>query len=135
MPYFIGIVLALGVACFARIVGFDRDRAFYPTVLIIIASMYGLFAVLGGSMPALFVECACGLVFVALAVVGFKQSAWLIVAGIVGHGLFDFIHAQFITDPGVPVYWPAFCGAYDVTAGLVLAWLLRRSPPSASHSV
>ena len=34
MPYLIGVVLSLGVALFARCVGFDRDRAFYPTVLI-----------------------------------------------------------------------------------------------------
>jgi hypothetical protein len=31
MPYVVGIVLSLGVALFARSVGFDRDRAFYPT--------------------------------------------------------------------------------------------------------
>lgn len=37
MPYVVGIVLSLGVALFARRVGFDRDRAFYPTVLIVIA--------------------------------------------------------------------------------------------------
>ena len=42
MPYVIGIVLSLGVALLARGVGFDRDRAFYPTVLIVIASYYGL---------------------------------------------------------------------------------------------
>ena len=44
MPYVVGIVLSLGVALFARRVGFDRDRAFYPTVLIVIASYYVLFA-------------------------------------------------------------------------------------------
>jgi hypothetical protein len=37
MPYVVGIVVSLGVALFARRVGFDRDRAFYPTVLIVIA--------------------------------------------------------------------------------------------------
>jgi hypothetical protein len=38
MPYVVGIVLSVGVALFARRVGFDRDRALYPTVLIVIAS-------------------------------------------------------------------------------------------------
>jgi hypothetical protein len=32
MPYVLGIVLSLGVALVAGRVGFDRDRAFYPTV-------------------------------------------------------------------------------------------------------
>jgi hypothetical protein len=44
MRYVIGIVLSVGVALFARCVGFDRDRAFYPTVLMVIASYYMLFA-------------------------------------------------------------------------------------------
>ena len=39
LPYVVGIVLSIGVALFARWVGFDRDRAFYPTVLIVIASV------------------------------------------------------------------------------------------------
>jgi acyl-homoserine lactone acylase PvdQ len=30
MPYLVGIALSLGVAVFARFVGFDRVRAFYP---------------------------------------------------------------------------------------------------------
>ena len=48
MGYAIGIVLALCVSVFARVVGLDRDRAFYPTVLVVIASYYVLFAVMGG---------------------------------------------------------------------------------------
>ena len=35
MPYVIGLVLSMGVALFARSVGLDRDRAFYPTVVIV----------------------------------------------------------------------------------------------------
>ena len=126
MPYFIGIVLALAVALFARVVGFDRDRAFYPTMLAVIAALYGLFGVMGGSTPALLAECGFGAVFLVLAVLGFKYSGWLIVVGLVGHGVFDFFHAHLINDPGVPVWWPQFCGAYDVTAGAFLAWLLLR---------
>ena len=56
MGYGIGSVLAFIVAVFARLVGLDRDRAFYPTVLIVIASTYVLFAVMGGSMQALMIE-------------------------------------------------------------------------------
>jgi hydrogenase-4 membrane subunit HyfE len=49
MPYVVGIVLSIGVAVLARSVGFDRDRAFYPTVMIVIASYYVLFAAMSGS--------------------------------------------------------------------------------------
>jgi len=56
MAYLIGVGLALAVSLMARIVGLDRDRAFYPTVMIVIASYYGLFAVMGGSTQALGME-------------------------------------------------------------------------------
>jgi len=56
MPFVVGVVLSVGVAVFARAVGLDRDRAFYPTVLIVIASYYVLFAVMSGSVQTVLVE-------------------------------------------------------------------------------
>jgi hypothetical protein len=46
MDYAIGIGLALVVSGWAVLVGFDRDRVFYPMVLVVIASYYVLFAVI-----------------------------------------------------------------------------------------
>ena len=46
---------------------FDRDRAFYPTVTIIVASYYVLFAAIGGSLPVVLFEAAFMLVFVSAA--------------------------------------------------------------------
>lgn len=57
MDYAIGIALALVVAGAAALAGFDRDRGFYPTVLVVIASYYVLFAVMSGSVDAVLVEC------------------------------------------------------------------------------
>jgi hypothetical protein len=56
MGYGIGSLLSVVVSVFARSVGLDRDRALYPTVLIVIASYYVLFAVMGGTTRALLVE-------------------------------------------------------------------------------
>src|SRR5205823_12350483 len=107
--------------------GFDRDRAFYPTVLVVIASYYVLFAVMGGSSHALMVESIIMSVFLVIAFVGFKFNLWLIVVALAGHGLFDFIHPHMVANPGVPAWWPAFCLAYDLVAAGCLAWLLKRS--------
>ena len=74
MPYAIGIVLSLGVALFARFVGFDRDRAFYPTVLMVIASYYVLFAAMSQSTQTVLLESVLMTVFVIAAVVGFKLA-------------------------------------------------------------
>jgi hypothetical protein len=125
MPYLIGIGFALAVALFARVTGFERDRSFYPTVLVVIALLYGLFGAIGGSTPALVAECGPMAVFVLLAWLGHRNSAWLVVAGLAGHGVFDFFHPHLITNPGVPPWWPQFCLAYDVTAAAYLGWLIQ----------
>jgi hypothetical protein len=123
--YVVGALLAPLVSVFARLVGLDRDRAFYPTVLLVVASYYVLFAVIGGSMRALVLETVVMSAFTVCAVAGLRYSLWLTVAGLAAHGMFDFVHAQIIDNPGVPEWWPAFCGAYDVVAAAVLAWLSR----------
>jgi len=123
MGYAVGLVLALLVSAFARWVGFDRDRAFYPTVLIVIASYYVLFAVMGGSTRALVLESLVMCAFALFAVLGLKRSMWLVVAALAGHGLFDFFHGHIVNNVGVPEWWPAFCMSYDVAAAASLAWL------------
>jgi hypothetical protein len=129
MGYAIGSVLAIFVSLFARSAKFDRDRAFYPTVLIVIASYYVLFAVMGGSVQALLIESGVMIAFLLSAVLGFKRNLWIVAAALVGHGIFDFFHARIVTNPGVPGWWPAFCLAYDVCAGGCLAWILKGSNP------
>jgi hypothetical protein len=121
MEYAIGLLLGLSVAAGAAIIGFDRERAFYPTVLIVIASYYVLFAVMGASTHIVAVEIVAATLFFAAAVVGFKTTAWLVVAATIGHGLFDFVHHWFIANPGVPHWWPGFCLAFDVSFGGFLA--------------
>jgi len=122
MPFVIGIVLALVVALFARAVGLDRDRAFYPTVLIVVASYYVLFAVMSGSTHALLPELVVMAGFVIAAVIGFKSSPWIVVVALIAHGVQDAFHGRLIDNPGVPMWWPAWCLAYDVAAGACLAW-------------
>ncbi len=125
MALLVGVVLALAVGLFATVVGLDRDRAFYPTVTIVVASCYALFAVMGASTSALLLESMVGAAFLAAAVSGFRSSLWVVVLALAAHGVFDLGHARVISNPGVPAWWPAFCMAYDVTAAAYLAWLLR----------
>lgn len=124
MPIAVGATLALGIGLMATIVGFDRERSFYSTVLIVVGSLYALFAVMGGSTRALALESVGAAIFLATAIVGFRRSMWLVAAGLALHGVFDFIHGRVIANPGVPAWWPGFCGAYDVVAAIYLGWLL-----------
>ena len=126
MPYVVGIALSLGVGLFARRVGLDRDRAFYPTVLIVVALYYVLFAAMSGSPYTVFAESVVMIGFAIAAVAGFKSSTWIVVGGLAGHGVFDAVHGYILENSGVPVWWPAFCFAYDVGAAGALAWLIQR---------
>jgi hypothetical protein len=132
MEYLVAVILGLVVAGFAAMSGFDRDRAFCPTVLIVVASYYPLFAVMGASRPSLETEIAVGLVFSVFAVLGFKKSMWLAAAGIAGHGFFDFfVHPALVANPGMPVWWPGFCGTIDIVLGgwfAIRLWQARRKP-------
>jgi hypothetical protein len=121
----VGVLLAVAAGLFATTFGLDRDRAFYPTVTIVIASYYALFAVVGGSTRALVLESLVGAAFLVVAVSGFRSSLWLVVGALVAHGVFDFVHGSVISNPGVPGWWPQFCLTYDVSAAGYLAWLLN----------
>jgi hypothetical protein len=132
MDYLVGAGLALGVAAFAALTGLDRDRAFYATVLIVVASYYVLFAVMAGSVPALAAESVALAAFAGLAVVGFRTSLWLVAAGLAAHGLFDFFRGGLIVNPGVPAWWPGFCLSFDLVAAAWLAGLLVRRASSPS---
>lgn len=133
MEYVIGLVAATGVGVFGTVIGFDKERSFYPVVLIVIATLYLLFAVMAGSTDSLVAEAVPAFAFVALAAVGFRKTLWLVVAGLALHGVFDFFHQAVIANPGVPVWWPGWCLAYDVVAAAYLAALIlvRRTSPTA----
>jgi pimeloyl-ACP methyl ester carboxylesterase len=133
MEIVIGVVLALGATVFARATGFDRDRSFYAVVVAIVASYYDLFAAVGGDPSALAAELAVTAVFIGLAVIGFRTSLWVVAFALLAHGLFDLVHGRFIENPGVPAWWPAFCGSYDAAAAGLLAWLLLTARVQATR--
>ena len=122
----IGITLAAAVAAFAALVGFDRDRSFYPTLLIVTASCYVLFAAIGADGPIIGWEAGGLLLFCMAAIVGFRRNLWIVVGAFCGHGLLDAVHDRLIVNPGTPGWWPIFCLAFDVTAAAYLAWRISR---------
>jgi hypothetical protein len=132
MEYLIGLMLSLAVAGLATVIGLDRERAFYPTVMIVIASYYVLFAAMGASERTLIIEIMIASAFLLVAVLGFRKDLWIVVAALIGHGVFDFIHHFFIDNPGVPHWWPGFCLAFDALLGGFLAVRLIRRPEGVS---
>jgi hypothetical protein len=131
MEYLIGLLLCLAVAGMAIFVGFDRERAFYPTVLIVVGSYYVLFALMGASSRTLVIEIAIAVAFLLVSIIGYKKNLWFIAIALVGHGVFDGLHQLLFENPGVPRWWPGFCMTFDVILGALLAMrLMRRRLPT-----
>jgi len=128
MEYLVGLFLSLAVAGFAIGIGFDRERAFYPTVAIVVASYYVLFAAMASPVRTLVIEIAVAGGFLLLATIGYKRSLWLAVAAIAGQGVFDAVHHFLIENPGVPHWWPGFCLTFDVIFGGLFAMRLLKHP-------
>jgi len=135
MALVVGAVLAIAVGLLGTVSRLDRDRAYYPTVAIVVASYYALFAVMGASTRAIVLESLIGGVFLAVALLGFRSSLWIVVLALAEHGVFDLFHGAVLSNPGVPVWWPAFCLAFDATAAGYLAWLLTSGRTRAAPCV
>jgi hypothetical protein len=132
MAYIVGVVLAAVLCAFGTVVGLDRERGFYPTQMIVIALLYGLFAAMSGSTQVLMMESIGITLFILAAVIGFKTNLWIVTVALIAHGVYDFLHPQLFDNPGAPLWWPAFCGAYDLVAGIYLGLLINRRRVASS---
>ena len=124
METIVGITLALLFCGAAAGLGMDRERVFYPAVLIAVASYYLAFAVVDGRNEVMLSEVAIAAVFIAAAVAGFKYDLWLAVVALGGHGVMDGFHHHLVHNAGVPQVWPGFCLSFDVTAAGFVAWVM-----------
>ena len=132
MEYVVGITLALLFCGAAAGLGMDRERVFYPAVVMAVASYYLAFAVVDGRNGVMLSEVAIATVFIVAAVAGFKYSPWFAVVALGGHGVMDGFHHHLVHNIGVPQVWPGFCMSFDVTAAAIVAWVMlaraRREP-------
>lgn len=124
MEFFVGIALALLVCGAAAGLGMDRDRVFYPAVLIATASYYVAFAIVDGGQAVLWSEAAIAALFIGMAVLGFKRNPWVVVAALAGHGAMDIFHDALVHNTGVPQGWPGFCMTFDLTAAVLVGCVL-----------
>jgi len=91
--------------------------------LVIIASIYVGFAVADGRPIVIAVEVGVASSFVILAAIAITSSPWLVVVGLVGHGIKDLWQhrTQFVANTR---WWPPFCLVVDGVAAVVIAVLL-----------
>ncbi len=92
----------------------------YALGLIVIASVYIGFAVADGRWNVIAVESGVTSVFVVVAAAAVTGSPWLLVIGLIGHGLKDLWQhrRQFVANTS---WWPPFCLVVDWAAAAIIA--------------
>ncbi|MCO4847409.1 MAG: hypothetical protein KC448_05490 [Yoonia sp.] len=119
----IGAIAGGGVMLALWRVGMLSERSGLAVLLAAIAAFYPVFAAQNGNIAETLLHVAIFAAFSGLALTGFRRGAYIIAGGLIGHGVFD-AGLYFLGAPG-PVWWPAFCGAFDIMAGGVLIRLLQ----------
>ena len=92
----------------------------YALGLVLIAAVYIGFSVADGRPKVIAVEVVVASLFVLVAAVGVTGPAWVLVAGLAGHGVKDLWQhrTRFVANTR---WWPPFCAAVDVVAAALIA--------------
>jgi hypothetical protein len=107
------------------------SAAVYALGLALIAAIYIGFAVADGRPHVLVVETAVASAFVVVAAAGLTGTVWLIVAGLVGHGVKDLWQHRTGFVAGTR-WWPPFCATVDVVAAGLIAVAIAAGVPALS---
>ena len=101
-----------------------EPKTVYALGLTLIAAVYIGFSVADGRWQIIAIESSVAGFFVVVASVSVSGSAWLLVLGLVGHGLKDLWQhrTHFVRNT---LWWPPFCATVDwVAAGILTGALL-----------
>jgi hypothetical protein len=124
----IGVAVGVLTIVLARII--RGQRWLYSLGLLTLPSLYAFFALQAREQAVGVKEMIYGVPFVVVglvfAFVSVRQSAVVVGAFWILHGLYDLAHSQLITNAGVPGWYPVFCFSVDVVIGAYLLWLSRR---------
>jgi hypothetical protein len=95
----------------------------YALSLALIAAVYIGFAVADGRPTVIAVEAGIAGLFVVVAAAGVTGPAWLLVAGLAGHGVKDLWQhrSHFVANTR---WWPPFCLVVDWVVAAILVVLL-----------
>ncbi|HKQ07023.1 MAG TPA: hypothetical protein VJ464_17975 [Blastocatellia bacterium] len=126
----IGVAVGVLTIVSARII--CGQHWLYSLGLLTLPGLYAFFALQAGEQAVGVKEMIYGIPFVVagliFAFVSVRQSAVVVGAFWILHGLYDLTHSQFITNAGVPDWYAVFCFSVDVVIGAYLLWLSRRIP-------
>ena len=128
-PALIGVGLA-GLTALALVhFGLIRRAGIIGLIVIAIAGFWPLFAVAAQDDGQLFFHLAIFAAFAGAALYSHRIGLAGLALVLIAHGVLDLaLHST--PHPG-PLWWPAFCAAYDVTLGAALLLALFFTPRDA----
>src|SRR3954454_19352348 len=115
-----GIVVGLLQAATPLVFWWLNSATVYALGLAVIAAIYVGFAVADGRGKVIAVETSVAFAFVVVAAAAITGSPWLLVAGMVGHGLKDLWQhrTHYVVNTR---WWPPFCMIVDwVVAAIIV---------------
>jgi hypothetical protein len=116
----------LAVLTIVILLGLPRTHSLevLAVLLTLIASVYLGFAILDGQLRNIIIEVTVALTFIIVALLGLWVSPYFLLAGYVGHGVWDMVHSQTLVQTKVPAWYKPFCMVYDwMIAAFIVVWL------------
>ena len=127
-----GILVALVTILGIKFSGTENKPWAYPLTLSLYPMIYFGFSIYAGDTGVLTKEIVFAIPFFVIcilsAVKNLKFSGALLGLRYVGHGVYDGIHESIFHNPGMPSWWPVFCGVIDVVVGLYILNFVRNLP-------
>ena len=119
-PMLWGILVGVLQAATPLVFWWLDSATVYALGLVVIASIYVGFAVADGRVKVIAAESSVTFAFLVVAAAAVTGSPWLLVAGMVGHGLKDLWQhrSHFVANTR---WWPPFCMVVDwVVAAIIV---------------
>jgi hypothetical protein len=121
---------AVGVLTIVIARAIRGERWLYSIGLLVLPTLYALFALRAGDRAVSIAEMLYGTPFLLagllFAFVSIRHSAIAVGLFWILHGLYDVIHGRLLANAGVPSWYPVWCFSVDVVVGAYLLWLSRR---------
>lgn len=118
-PLLTALLLA-GASCGAHaLLAPQTGNAFAAVLLGALGGVYLGGALRAGTKPEIVVTILAAVLCIFLAVAGLLGPAWIIPAGFLLHGVWDWVH-HAMGRRTVGQWWPPFCAVYDLIVGLYL---------------
>ncbi len=117
MEFIAALIVTGSILGAGFLLGYNRDRSYYSTILIVIALIYVLFGFMEGEPRRIIVEAVIALLFIVAAIIGERLTHMITGLFIILHGIYDVFHPQLLPGEAVPTWYPLFCLYVDLMLG------------------